>query len=84
MAARNAKQSISTILRKKIGDCEQYTSFRSALFELTNVEVTYKIKEIKLCAFYVNYKKSTFFAIIQANDGYIFFDTKSWLCIYLC
>ena len=40
MAARNAKHSISTILRKKIGDCEQYTSFRSALSELTNVEVT--------------------------------------------
>lgn len=71
MAARNAKHSISTILRKIIGDCEQYTSFRSALSELTNVEVTYKIKEIKRCAFYVNYKKSAFFAIIQANDGYI-------------
>lgn len=78
MAARNAKHSISTILRKIIGDCEQYTSFRSALSELTNVEVTYKIKEIKRCAFYVNYKKSAFFAIIQANDGYIlvFFLTR--------
>ena len=68
-----------------MGDCEQDTSFRSALSELNNVKLTFKIKEIKLCAFYINYKKSTF-SLRSFNQRWLqfFFDTKSWLSIYLC
>ena len=69
---------------KKIDDCEQYTSFRSALSELTNVEVTYKIKEMKLLWVLCKLQKVDFLiAITQANDGYNFFVGDEKLAQYL-